>query len=754
MKKSNQPLETRRSKARAALAAILLPGAALLAMSCLQPADEIIDRSGSKSLVFVKESLRGGTNSPMSATEFHPGTDLHMLSPISPSGKLTNLTEKWTRASSNQDFWGAAQDPEVSFDGKRILFSMRESRTGNSNRRFQIYELNLESGALTPLTVPQVGDDLDPAYVDDNHIVFGSTRNQILDEYERRNVPQLFIGERGAPGEPLKNVRQITFNQSHDQNPFVHSSGQVFFSRWDHLGDPNKLPMFGVNPDGTGQFVKYGADETLAGTGMTSGQRVFMESRELADGGIVTSMMERTSPFEGGAIAIIDLSQFTSPPQMVTPTSSPYNTASKASDALFKTPYPILDGGKERILVSQSPREAGGDIRNASVNYDLFVMDKDGANMRVIHSDPNFNDYDPVVVEPRRISHKEFAVKPEVLSGLQNGAKTGIFFTANIYSRMDNDGHMKPDANLMNLDGSKGQGRYFRFLEAVSMPATNGMRGGEVGNRTEFEKQRVVGYGDIRADGSFSAEVPANTPLHLQVLDENGMMLINQLQWINVMPGERRVCTGCHGPRERDEDIKHFSVAPEGQVTFSLDQIRTYMSGFNNAQRVMDHAGARPDTVDFLDLTNTAKANTVQKALDNKCSSCHGASVAGAQGGGLVLENVANDSLNNTARISSVYSALTRTSGYVTAKAGTQMSYATSDGARNSPLAWVLHHKQLARKNEALFRTPSHDHSALWKKDGAGRIDPFDPENRDLLTLIEWMDMGVQFSNSTGRRTN
>jgi hypothetical protein len=238
------------------------------------------------------------------------------------------------------------------------------------------------------------------------------------------------------------------------------------------------------------------------------------------------------------------------------------------------------------------------------------------------------------------------------------------------------------------------------------------------------------------------------------VLDENGMMLVNQLQWINVMPGERRVCTGCHGPRERDEDIKHFSVAEDGQVTFSLDQIRTYMSGFNNAQRIMDHAGARPDTVDFLDLGNTAKANTVQKALDNKCSSCHGVSTAPSLGGGLVLENVAHDSLNNTARISSVYSTLTRTGGYVTAKAGTLLSYATSDGARNSPLAWVLYHKQLARTNDVLFRTPSHDHSSLWKKDGNGRIDPFDAENRDLLTLIEWMDMGIQFSNSTGRRIN
>src|SRR5688500_2349727 len=122
---------------------------------------------------------------------------------------------------------------------------------------------------------------------------------------------------------------------------------------------------------------------------------------------------------------------------------------------------------------------------------------------------------------------------PLVEEGLRAGRETGFFFTADVYSRMDGDGQMKPDRNVVNADGSRGQARYFRFLQAISMPYQASMRGGVLGN-TEFEKQKVVGYGDIRADGSFSAEVPANTALHLQVLDENGMSLVNQLQWINV----------------------------------------------------------------------------------------------------------------------------------------------------------------------------------------------------------------------------
>ena len=39
----------------------------------------------------------------------------------------------------------------------------------------------------------------------------------------------------------------------------------------------------------------------------------------------------------------------------------------------------------------------------------------------------------------------------------------------------------------------------------------------------------------------------------------------------------------------------------------------------------------------------------------------------------------------------------------------------------------------------------------LWAKDQFNRIDPFLPANRDLLTIIEWMDMGTQYSNTVGQ---
>jgi hypothetical protein len=66
-------------------------------------------------------------------------------------------------------------------------------------------------------------------------------------------------------------------------------------------------------------------------------------------------------------------------------------------------------------------------------------------------------------------------------------------------------------------------------------------------------------------------------------------------------------------------------------------------------------------------------------------------------------------------------------------------------------LGWVLYNRQLSTQDgENLFRTSTFDHSTLWEKDEHGGIDLFAAENIDLRTLVEFMDMGAQFSNSVG----
>jgi len=763
-----------------------LLGAGLL-IGCLEPGDEILEKSGESGMViFVRETSagRGNNNSiPMAnnTNEFYRGTDIYSLSPIGPTGKLVNLTAKWTRATENSDQWGAATDPEVSYDGKKLIFSMRIARPPvgdrSSSDHWHLYEMDINGENLVKLTNNTSADDMDPAYMPDGRIVFTSTRAHIRDEYERREVSNLYMGTRDNHGLiPDANTQQLSFNQSHDFNPFVHSSGKIYFSRWDHLGPPNKIPIFSINPDGTGQFVLFGADNVLNGTANSTGAQAYLEARELADNGIVTSIMERPSVFEGGGIAIFDLGKtINTPPTIITPSSSPINTNSRKSEALYKSPFPIMDNGKERLLVAMSPYAAGGDMdRNEStVNYDLYVMDKDGGNRKLVFASAETNDYDPIVVGEVRLPNI-IPINQFVAQGLAQKANTGMFFDANVYSRDRSlDDQMVPDPTVVNHDGSKGQARFVRVLEAVSFPSNYSKRGGELGH-TDFEKQRVIGYGPIEEDGSFAIEVPAKKSMHVQTLDENGVMLVNQFQWIHVMPGERRVCSGCHGSRENDKDITKFEIKSNGEVTF--DGTKTFIASFAKATKVTEHPSLKGDTLDFFDwrLTNRyadsvqtvndkrewkpkesylARTNTVQNVLNQKCNSCHGVAAEAVNKTGLVLEETVTAAIYQ-GRLSTVYDRLMDDNGYTPLNNGRKMAYVSTRGARRSPLAWVMFHRQLnAEKGNATeaFRIPSYDHRALWSKDSTTNfIDPFKAENRDLLTLIEWIDMGAQFSNSVG----
>ena len=90
--------------------------------------------------------------------------------------------------------------------------------------------------------------------------------------------------------------------------------------------------------------------------------------------------------------------------------------------------------------------------------------------------------------------------------------------------------------------------RFIRATRAVAPRAnTMGLRGA-IGE-TEFEPQQILGYAPIEPDGSFKLQVPADVPLALSVIDAKGRGIQTHLNWIQVRPGERRTCDGCHSPR-------------------------------------------------------------------------------------------------------------------------------------------------------------------------------------------------------------
>jgi hypothetical protein len=90
--------------------------------------------------------------------------------------------------------------------------------------------------------------------------------------------------------------------------------------------------------------------------------------------------------------------------------------------------------------------------------------------------------------------------------------------------------------------------RFVRATRAVA-PPSSGMGLRSAIGETEFEQVQILGYAPVEPDGSFKLHVPADTPLGLSVIDAKGRSIQTHLNWIQVRPGERRTCDGCHSPR-------------------------------------------------------------------------------------------------------------------------------------------------------------------------------------------------------------
>ena len=229
--------------------------------------------NGDVPIVYAKRSTALRIN-PTDGAPFAPGGDLMLREKSSPSAPEHNLTARFTLGV------GDASDPEVSYDGRKVVFAMRCPASNAATvdgqpactGRWNIWEYDmsagLTSGTFRRITASSDDDDVDPAYLPAGRgFVFASNRqakskhNQALgqsyfalDEYERERVLNLHTMDADGGA-----ITQISFNQSHDRNPVVRPNGDIMFSRWEHVGPRNRFAVFRAKPDGTDMFVLYGA---------------------------------------------------------------------------------------------------------------------------------------------------------------------------------------------------------------------------------------------------------------------------------------------------------------------------------------------------------------------------------------------------------------------------------------------------------------------------------------------------------------
>jgi hypothetical protein len=491
----------------AALVLLMLPGAGCRESA---PDDVIVEEETTAAIVFVKTSGEETLNRSWAEG------NLYKLSPISPDGVVTPIT----------NFTGASiSDPSVSFDGMKILFSMRPPGGGNRN----IYEINADGTGLRQVTSGG-GHDFDPLYLPDGKIMFTSSRHGGMDEYNHSPAENLYTCDEAGGG-----LERVSFNMSDDFDPVLGPDGRIVYTRWDHFATFNRFPLFFCNPDGSAPFHKFGPHN-----------RNFFHPQPTPDGRLIAIESTRINE-DAGPIAVLKLEQGPADPGTSTPnlhwdvlTAQVNNNGAPWPYGAFKYPFPL--GGNKYVGSYTLPA-----AEENGVDYGLYTFtltqtgagtDVDPATISIedltfLYNDPDWNEYDAQLLAPRD--------KPPVVPPLaQPGQTTGVITAADIFNRSTNDGQEVP---IQGVDVVN------EIAVIVGIPTVAGERNDFSAN--EFEKRALLGFAPVYSDGSFRIEVPADTPVSWATLDTQRRAIVNKRSWMYVRPGEEvEKCTGCHQDRQ------------------------------------------------------------------------------------------------------------------------------------------------------------------------------------------------------------
>ncbi len=325
--------------------------------------------------------------------------DVYWRSSASPSAPEVNLTGKLT-----QGLWDA-RDLDVSYDGTKLLFSLRPPLIANAKDNEQpvwsLYEYDTTQKTLRRIIsndlVAQAGNDVGGHYLPDGRIVFSSSRqhgerailiNEGSQQYSARieSGPN-FRGDRNLPAFVLhvmnadgSHLHQIDYNQSHDLDPSVLPNGQIVFSRWDAVNGSG-MQLYSANPDGSNEQLLYGRNSHYTGTPNTTPVQ-FIQSRARTDGKIVSII--RPFPTKaavtgitaysgiaplgntefGGNLVLIDQANYvefwqgssanlngTGPGQGLLSQNNVITAPGVSPGGRYATAYPLADG-TNRLLVS------------------------------------------------------------------------------------------------------------------------------------------------------------------------------------------------------------------------------------------------------------------------------------------------------------------------------------------------------------------------------------------------------------------
>jgi len=489
-----------------------------------------------------------------------------------PGGKVTTILDVPE---------GIARDPEVHFDGGKILFSMRR----NIEDDYHLYEIDVDGGGLKQLTFAPRVSDIQPVYMPDGTIVFSSTRDPKYIPCQRHLMANLY--KMNGDG---SNIHQIGYNTQFEGRASLMPDGRLLYTRWEYV-DKHFSSAYGlwtVNPDGTDHALYYGGYAWQPGA--------------VIDGRIIPGTRKFVAVFASvhhlgwGALVVADRSRGLDGTQPVLRSwpadiSAYINRWDKeeriggGADSFGRLPIPYEDPYplSENFFLCVRPLAP-------KKHTGLFLVDMFGNEILLHEEAPGC--FDPMPIAARQ--------RPPAITPKTDLAETdGTFYVQNVYLGQFTDRVVR------------GSVAYLRVVEAPpkrTFPAWGIGDWAPWGspdshhpvalNWHHYNHKRILGTVPVEEDGSAYFKVPAGKFVYFQLLDADGMMIHSMRSGTMLQPGERKGCVGCH-------EAHLESRSSEGRVPLALRRGPQELDGWYGPPR------------------NFSYAAEVQPVLDKHCVSCH-----------------------------------------------------------------------------------------------------------------------------------
>ncbi len=517
---------------------------------------------------------------------------------------------------------GIVREPTADYDAKTIYFAYRPDKPEVEGwaSYWHMVAMNVDGSGLRKLTDGPF-HDFDAVCLPDGGLAFHTTRCAIRFLCWRPQAYVLYRMEADGTG-----MQRLSHANLSEWKPSVMHDGRILWTRSEYLDKGANFghTLWSIRPDGTHPELVFGNNTPLG----------YSQAHEVPGmNELVCTLMSHGD--HSGPIALLDRGK--SPFDVeaitnITPDTRPSYEMNRSHHNTFRDPYPV---SPDHFLVSHNP-----DNRN---NWALYVIDRYG-NRELLYVDPKISSKRPSLLRPRTrppvlpsTADPELAAQglgqftvhdvyrglgPEIARGRAKYLRVAEEVPSHLESlpcgqlRADHppftDFYAAPigqiqgqvhtyetrtaNAALTNMH------TYYRWDERITETGDGRFTIRDALGWPSYVAKASLGTVPIEEDGSANFLAPAGRVLYFQLLDDDYNELQRMRSVIQLQPGERRGCIGCH-------ENRHTSPLPEfGTALLKLP-------------RSLEPPPWGTQAFDYQQV--------VQPVLDAHCISCHDGTEAG-----------------------------------------------------------------------------------------------------------------------------